>query len=94
MNDSQINALAISPDKRLIAAACNPCAKIFDLTKPESSHVAYLDGHIGNITAIGFDVCFTRKLLFFVLFDSNNKLTIGGREMGIYRWRRWNRSNF
>ena len=45
VTDSQVNALAISPDKRLVAAACNPCVKVFDLARSggEGSPVAYLD---------------------------------------------------
>jgi target of rapamycin complex subunit LST8 len=45
ISDSQINALSISPDKRFIAAACNPCVKVFDLARPgaEGGQVAYLD---------------------------------------------------
>jgi len=45
ITDSQVNALAISPDKRFVAAACNPCIKVFDLARAggESSPVAYLD---------------------------------------------------
>lgn len=45
VTDSQVNALAISPDKRFVAAACNPCIKVWDLNKSsgEGSPYAYLD---------------------------------------------------
>jgi len=50
--DSQINRLAISPQKNVIAAAGNPLAKIFDINS--SSTTFTCEGHTGNITAIGF----------------------------------------
>jgi len=56
VNESQVNALAVSPDKRYVAAACNPVIKIFDLTKPaDAPPVAIMEGHTGNVTAVGFD---------------------------------------
>ena len=53
--DSQVNALAVSSDKRFVAAALNPCVKIFDLASRSDQPVAYLEGHVGNVTGVGFD---------------------------------------
>jgi target of rapamycin complex subunit LST8 len=48
----QINRLAISPQKNIIAAAGNPLAKLFDINT--SSATFTCEGHTGNVTAVGF----------------------------------------
>ena len=48
----QINRLAISPQKNVIAAAGNPCAKLFDIHTSNTTFAC--DSHSGNITSVGF----------------------------------------
>ena len=51
-NKQQINRLAISPQKNVIAAAGNPCAKLFDIHTSNTTFAC--DSHSGNITSVGF----------------------------------------
>jgi len=53
-SDSQINKLAISPDKAFLAAAGNPHVRFFEINSYNSSPVTSFDGHTGNVTALGF----------------------------------------
>ena len=48
----QINRLAISPQKNVVAAAGNPCAKLFDIHNSNTTFAC--DSHSGNVTAVGF----------------------------------------
>lgn len=53
--DSQINKLAISPDKSFLAVAGNPQVRFFDVTNAyNSTPVTSFDGHSGNVSALGF----------------------------------------
>ena len=51
-NKQQINRLAISPQKNVIAAAGNPCAKLFDIHSSNTTFAC--DSHSGNVTSVGF----------------------------------------
>ncbi|RPD80255.1 WD40 repeat-like protein [Lentinus tigrinus ALCF2SS1-7] len=51
----QVNRLAISPDKRLLAAAIHKKAYIYEIAAaPSAGPVAIFEGHNGNITAVCF----------------------------------------
>ncbi|KAJ3122899.1 TOR complex subunit lst8 [Nowakowskiella sp. JEL0407] len=52
--DSQVNKLAISPDKRVLAAAGNPHVRLFDVQSNNPVPVTSFDGHTGNVTSLGF----------------------------------------
>lgn len=52
--DSQVNALAVTPDRNLLAAAGYNTVRLFDLNNKNASHVAQFDGHTANITSLGF----------------------------------------
>jgi len=52
--DSQVNRLAISPDKAFLAAAGNPHVRFFEINSYNSSPVTSFDGHTGNVTGLGF----------------------------------------
>ncbi|KAJ1562325.1 TOR complex subunit lst8 [Nowakowskiella sp. JEL0078] len=52
--DSQVNRLAISPDKRFLAAAGNPHVRLFEVQTNNPSPVTSFDGHTGNVTSLGF----------------------------------------
>jgi G protein beta subunit-like protein len=51
--DSQVNCLAISPDKRYIAAAGNPHTRLYD-TEGKDTALQSFDGHVNNVNAAGF----------------------------------------
>ncbi|KAH3763478.1 protein LST8 [Pelomyxa schiedti] len=53
--ESQVNRMAISPDKLWLAAAGNPHVRIFDIANAKSTApVSSYDGHKGNVTAVGY----------------------------------------
>ena len=52
--DSQVNRLAISADKRYLASAGNPHARIYDALSSNSNVLYSLEGHTANITSIQF----------------------------------------
>lgn len=52
--ESQINCLAISPDKRFIVAGGNPVIHVFDIASSSDAPLLTYDGHTSNVTAIGF----------------------------------------
>mmetsp|Transcript_16996 Transcript_16996/g.43934 ORF Transcript_16996/g.43934 Transcript_16996/m.43934 type:complete len:337 (+) Transcript_16996:192-1202(+) len=52
--DSQVNQLAISPDKRFIAAAGNPHVRLFDANSTNPNPVTSWEGHTSSVTAVGF----------------------------------------
>lgn len=53
--DSQINALEITPDKKLITAAGYQHIRMFDLTTSNNNPLVTYDGIQKNITAVGFN---------------------------------------
>jgi G protein beta subunit-like protein len=52
--DSQINKLEITSEKQYIAAAGNTQVQLFDVNSNDSQPVFKYEGHVGNITAVGF----------------------------------------
>ena len=52
--DSQVNRLEITPEKSLIAAAGNPHVRMFDINSSHPHPTHSYDGHVGNVTAVGF----------------------------------------
>ncbi|KND03083.1 TOR complex subunit LST8 [Spizellomyces punctatus DAOM BR117] len=52
--DSQVNRLAISPDKRYLAAAGNPHVRMYEVQTSNPNPITSFDGHTGNVTSIGF----------------------------------------
>ncbi|KAJ4890827.1 Transducin/WD40 repeat-like superfamily protein [Raphanus sativus] len=48
-----VNKLEISPDKRHLAAACNPYIRLFDINS-HYAHVRTFVSHTSNVTAVGF----------------------------------------
>ena len=50
--DSQINRLAITPDRKYLGVAAHNVVKIYDIFSHENE-MSY-DGHTGNITALSF----------------------------------------
>ncbi|KIJ52632.1 hypothetical protein M422DRAFT_156123 [Sphaerobolus stellatus SS14] len=50
----QVNRLAISPDKRYLAAAIHKKVNIYDITSPSASPVVTFEGHTGNVTSVCF----------------------------------------
>lgn len=50
----QVNRLAISPDKRLLAAAIHKKVKIYEINGTSSTPVITFEGHTGNVTALQF----------------------------------------
>ena len=54
--DSQVNTLAISPDKRYLAAAGNPFVRIFDVANAANANpIVTFEGHTTNVVATGFE---------------------------------------
>ncbi|KAG2259279.1 hypothetical protein Bca52824_078573 [Brassica carinata] len=52
-NPQHVNKLEISPDKRHLAAACNPYIRLFDINS-HHAHVRTFVAHTRNVTAVGF----------------------------------------
>jgi len=52
--DSQVNKLAITPNKQYLAAAGNPQIRLFELTSNNPQPISTYNGHKGNILALGF----------------------------------------
>merc|ERR1711916_15380 len=52
--DSQVNALAITPDREHLAAAGNPSVRMYEVHTQHASPVTSYDGHSGNVTSVGF----------------------------------------
>nr|BAN20635.1 vegetatible incompatibility protein HET-E-1, putative [Riptortus pedestris] len=52
--DSQVNALAITPDKQLIAAAGHQHIRMYDLMSNSTSPVVNYEGISKNVTGVGF----------------------------------------
>ncbi|KAJ3370796.1 TOR complex subunit lst8 [Allomyces arbusculus] len=51
---SQVNKLAISPDKKFVVAAGNGTIKFFDVASGNANPIMSFDGHVGNVTALQF----------------------------------------
>mmetsp|Transcript_35318 Transcript_35318/g.56350 ORF Transcript_35318/g.56350 Transcript_35318/m.56350 type:complete len:312 (-) Transcript_35318:557-1492(-) len=52
--DSQVNCLAVSPDKLYLAAGGNPKIQMFETSTNNSNPVTEFEGHTSNVTAVGF----------------------------------------
>ncbi|KAM3518160.1 hypothetical protein NHJ13051_008403 [Beauveria bassiana] len=52
--DSQVNRLCISPDKRYLAAAGNQVVRLYDIKSTNPSPLLTFEGHTGNITGVAF----------------------------------------
>lgn len=50
--DAQANRLAITPDKRFLAAAGARSIRLYDIQSTQSNHTLSFDGHEGNVTAV------------------------------------------
>lgn len=53
-NESQINALEISPDRHYIAAAGHEHVRLYDVNANTPNAATSFDGHVGNVTSVGF----------------------------------------
>ncbi|XP_056842362.1 target of rapamycin complex subunit LST8-1 isoform X1 [Raphanus sativus] len=49
-----VNRLEITPDKRHLAAACNPHIRLFDVNSNSPQPVMTYDSHTNNVMAVGF----------------------------------------
>ena len=52
--ESHVNCLKVSNDKRVLAAAGNPMIHLYDINSSADTPIHTLEGHAGNVTAIGF----------------------------------------
>ena len=52
--DSQVNKLEITPDKKFIAAAGNPYVRLFEVHTSNPQAVTTYEGHTSNVTSVGF----------------------------------------
>jgi len=52
--DNQVNRLAISPDKRYLAAAGHHTVKLYDIKSTNPAAVLTFEGHTNNITGVAF----------------------------------------
>lgn len=52
--DSQVNSLAISLDKSLLAAGGNSALQLYDINSNDERPILTYEGHSSNITALGF----------------------------------------
>eukprot|EP00824_Muranothrix_gubernata_P017398 TRINITY_DN35669_c0_g1_i1.p1 TRINITY_DN35669_c0_g1~~TRINITY_DN35669_c0_g1_i1.p1 ORF type:complete len:308 (-),score=62.25 TRINITY_DN35669_c0_g1_i1:10-933(-) len=52
--DSQINALAVTPDKQFLGVAGYPNVKLYEVTTANPNPVTNFAGHSANVTSIGF----------------------------------------
>ncbi|KAJ3130968.1 TOR complex subunit lst8 [Physocladia obscura] len=52
--ESQVNRIAISPDKRFLAAAGNPHVRLYDAQSNNGTPITSFEGHTANVTALGF----------------------------------------
>ncbi|CDO56311.1 hypothetical protein DV451_003582 [Geotrichum candidum] len=51
-NDGQVNRLAITPDKKYIAAAGSRSIKLYDIKSNNPNHTLSLDDHTANVTSV------------------------------------------
>lgn len=80
--DSQVNALSITYDKRFIAAAGNPHARIFDIQSQNNNPLISYDAHQGNVTCVGFQ-CDAKWM-----FTGSEDRTIRIWDLRAPRWQR------
>ena len=52
---SQVNRMAIARARAHIAVAGNPEVRVYDVAGKSTSELAALDGHRGNVTALGYE---------------------------------------
>lgn len=52
--ESQINSMAITKDKRFLAAAGNPKIQLVDVAGIRNEPIHVFEGHTNNVTAVGF----------------------------------------
>ncbi|KAI3644988.1 hypothetical protein MP228_011152 [Amoeboaphelidium protococcarum] len=69
--DSQVNRVAISTDKKYVAAAGNPNIRIYEGLTNNGNPIATFEGHTANVTA--------------VQFQSNAKWIVSGGEDGFVK---------
>lgn len=53
-DQGQVNRLAISPDKRLLAAAIHKKVNIYEIANMSNAVLQTFEGHTGNVTAVQF----------------------------------------
>lgn len=53
-NESQVNKLVISPDKKYVVAAGNPQVRFYDLETSKTMPEKNYEGHTSSVTAVGF----------------------------------------
>lgn len=53
-SDGQVNRLAVSSDKRYLAAAGNPHVRLYEVQTTNQNPITSFDGHTGNVTAVQF----------------------------------------
>jgi len=71
-NESQINSLTITSDKKYLAVAANPHVRLYDIPSSNTNPVISFDGHSGNVTAVGFQK--DRKWMFTASEDGSVKI--------------------
>lgn len=49
-----VNRLAVSPDKRFLAAAGNPHVRLYDVQSTNPNPIVTFEGHTANVTAVAF----------------------------------------
>ena len=52
--ESQVNRLCITPDKRLIAAAGHHTVKLYEVAGQNPAAVMTFEGHTANVTGVAF----------------------------------------
>lgn len=52
--DSQVNRLEITAEKSLVAAAGYGQIRLYEVNSNDAQPVFSYDGHVGNVTAVGF----------------------------------------
>jgi len=53
-NESQVNCLTITPDKKFLAVAGNPHVRLYEINSSNPNPMTSFDGHVGNVTVVGF----------------------------------------
>jgi G protein beta subunit-like protein len=69
---SQVNQLAITPDKSFLAVAGNPHIRLYDINSHTLNPLLSFDGHTGNVTSVGFQK--DRKWLYSGSEDGTVKI--------------------